>query len=533
MTAPKSRAAPSFEARKLPRADHLLEVAGRAGLVARMGHGPVMEAIRAELERTRKEILAGGPCPPAEEIERGLVARLEAAARGSLRPVVNATGVVVHTNLGRAPLSEEAIEAMARAARGYTNLEYDLAEGERGDRYGHAEAPLCRLTGAEGAVVVNNNASAVMLALSALMEAPPSGKLAAPPELASPPPPAPEAPSPPTPAPQAPSPPAPAGGEGSRERGESRETDRPEVIVSRGQLVEIGGGFRIPDVLRRSGATLVEVGTTNRTYLRDYAEAITPRTRILLSVHRSNFRVSGFTHDATLEELVRLARERDLWMVDDLGSGTLLETVPFGLGEEPTVQARVRAGADLVCFSGDKLLGAPQAGILAGRKAAVGRVKKHPLMRALRVDKVTLAGLVATLAHYERGEATRAIPVWRAIALAPGALAARAGSWLSALGELGRGCEVKESRSAVGGGSLPEVTLPTSVLALPGGDPDHLLARLRAGDPPVVARIEEDRVVLDPRTVMPWEDEAVVRSLRAVLAGAAPGASRSGRHQPP
>ena len=473
MTAPKSRGAPSSEVRKLPRADRLLAAADRAGLVARIGHGPVMEAIRGELDRTRKGILGGAPCPPAEEIERGLVLRLEAVSKGSLRTVVNATGVVVHTNLGRAPLSGEAIEAMGRAARGYTNLEYDLAEGERGDRYGHAEGPLCRLTGAEGAVIVNNNASAVMLALAALMEARPDGQ------------------------------PAPEG--------------TPEVVVSRGQLVEIGGGFRIPDVLRRSGAALVEVGTTNRTYLRDYEQAVTPRTRILLSVHRSNFRLSGFTCDATLEELVRLAREKDLWVVDDLGSGTLLETGPFGLGEEPPVQARVRAGADLVTFSGDKLLGGPQAGILAGRAEAIRRVKRHPLMRALRVDKVTLAGLAATLAHYERGEATAAVPVWRAIALAPEALAARARSWLIALGQGGQGCDVVESRSAIGGGSLPEVTLPTSVLALSPGNPDALLARLRACDPPIVGRIEADRVVLDPRTVMPWEDEAVVRGIRQAL----------------
>jgi L-seryl-tRNA(Ser) seleniumtransferase len=471
--------------RKLPRADRLLAAAHRAGLVARIGHEPVMEAIRSELDRTRKDILGGAPCPPAEQIERGLVLRLEAASKGSLRPVVNATGVVVHTNLGRAPLSEQAIEAMGRAARGYTNLEYDLGKGERGDRYGHAEAALCRLTGAEGAVVVNNNASAVMLALAALMEGRPT---AAATQTAT----------------ATPTPTATAG--------------PPEVIVSRGQLVEIGGGFRIPDVLRRSGAALVEVGTTNRTYARDYAEAIGPRTRILLSVHRSNFRITGFTADAALDELVALARERDLWVVDDLGSGTLVETAPFGLGGEPTVQARVRAGADLVTFSGDKLLGGPQAGILAGRAEAIRRVKRHPLMRALRVDKVTIAGLAATLAHYERGEATTAIPVWRAIALAPEALAARARIWLAAIGEAAEGCAVRESRSAIGGGSLPEVTLPTSVLALPARDPDALLARLRAGDPPIVARIEDDRVVLDPRTVMPWEDEVVVRVLREALA---------------
>jgi L-seryl-tRNA(Ser) seleniumtransferase len=475
MTAPNSGPAPLQELRKLPKADRLLEAADRAGLVARLGHAAVMEAVRATLDRIRKEVLAGGSCPPEDRIAASLVGDLERAGRGTLRTVVNATGVVVHTNLGRAPLSDDAVEAMARAARGYTNLEYDLARGERGDRYGHAEAALCRLAGCEAAVAVNNNAAAVMLALAALTDSRPSGD-------------------------------APV------------EGGPPEVIVSRGQLVEIGGGFRIPDVLRRSGAALVEVGTTNRTYARDFAEAIGPRTRILLSVHRSNFRVSGFTHDATLDELVALGRARDLWVVDDLGSGTLLGTAPFGLGDEPTVQDRVRAGPDLVAFSGDKLLGAPQAGILAGRGEAIRRVKRHPLLRALRVDKVTLAGLAATLAHYERGEATAKVPVWRAIAATPEALLARARSWRAALGPAGAGCEVRESTSAVGGGSLPDVTLPTSVLALPEGAPDALLARLRACDPPVVARIEEDRVVLDPRTVMPWEDEDVVRGVREALA---------------
>jgi L-seryl-tRNA(Ser) seleniumtransferase len=505
MTAPNSVPPAASEVRKLPRADRLLEAADRAGFVARLGHAAVIEAIRGDLERIRGEVLAGAPCPPAEAIERDLVVRLEAASRGTLRAVVNATGVVVHTNLGRAPLSEEAIEAMSRAARGYTNLEYDLERGERGDRYGHAEASLLRLTGAEGAVVVNNNAAAVMLALAALMESRPSssGRPAPPAVRPAPPPPAADAAAPETP-----------------EGAPAAEPDgRPEVVVSRGQLVEIGGGFRIPDVLRRSGAALVEVGTTNRTYPTDYEGAIGPRTRVLLSVHRSNFRLSGFTHDTPLEDLVRLGHERDLWVVDDLGSGTLLETTPFGLGEEPTVQARVRAGPDLVTFSGDKLLGAPQAGILAGRREAIERVKRHPLMRALRVDKVTLAGLVATLGHYERGEATARIPIWRAIALSREALLARARGWLAALGPAGAGCEVRESASAVGGGSLPEVTLATSVLALPVGAPDRLLARLRAGDPPIVARIEDDRVVLDPRTVMPWEDEAVVSGVAAALKG--------------
>jgi seryl-tRNA(Sec) selenium transferase len=566
MTAPKyPEPSPTTEVRKLPRTDRLLEAAVREGLVARIGHGPVVDGIRAVLEDHRRRILAGAPCPPPAAIEADVLARLAEGARGSLRPVVNATGVVVHTNLGRAPLSAGTIEAMRRAAEGYTNVEYDLDAGERGDRYGHAEAPLCRLTGAEAAVVVNNNASAVMLALAALMEGPPpagapapvrEASLAseAPPEVPPLPraagepgvPPLPRAAGEPgvPPLPRAAGepdvrplrraagepgvalpcaageldvPPLPrAAGERVGVRGPGAGT--PEVIVSRGQLVEIGGGFRIPDVLRRSGAALVEVGTTNRTYLRDYEAALTGLTRILLTVHRSNFKLSGFVNDTPLEELVELARRQGLWGVDDLGSGTLLTTAPFGLGDEPTVQERIRAGADVVCFSGDKLLGGPQAGILAGRAEAIRRVKRHPLMRALRVDKVTLAGLSATLAHYERDEATREVPVWRAISASPAALAARARRWREALAGVTDGCEVLESRSAVGGGSLPEVTLPTYVLALPAGNPDALAARLRRGDPPVVGRIEGDRVVLDPRTVMPGEDEALLTAVRAALA---------------
>ncbi len=472
---PPPPADPAAEARRLPKSDRLLEAAARDGLVDRLGHAAVMEAIRAELEARRRAILGGAACPAPEAIERDVLARLRDEARGSLRRVVNATGVVIHTNLGRAPLSEDALDAMRRAAEGYVNLEYDLDAGLRGDRHGHAVGALCRLTGAEDAVVVNNCASAVMLALAALAPARPSGE-------------------------------APAGG------------GPPEVVVSRGQLVEIGGGFRIPDVLRRSGAALVEVGTTNRTYARDYEAALGERTRILLSVHRSNFRLSGFVHDASLEELVALARARDLWSVDDLGSGALLPTRPFGLGDEPTVQDRVRAGADVVTFSGDKLLGGPQAGVLAGRRAAIARVRGHPLLRALRVDKVTLAGLAATLAHYERGEAAEKVPVWRAIALPPEALAERARGWLAPLAGAAPGADVRASRSAIGGGTLPEVTLPTFVLSLPASDPDALAARLRRCDPAIVARIEDGRVVLDPRTVLPGEDDAVVRGVRAALA---------------
>ena len=472
------------EARKLPKADRLLAAADRAGLVARLGHPPVMDAVRQTLDLLRGEILAGGPCPAPEAIESRLLERLAGEARGSLRRVVNATGVVIHTNLGRAPLSEDALEAMRGAGAGYTNLEFDLAAGQRGDRYGHAAGPLARLTGAEAALVVNNCASAVLLALAALGERLPARRAAAAGAVAAPLPPG----------------------------------VRPEGMVSRGQLVEIGGGFRIPDVLRRSGSDLVEVGTTNRTYLRDFEAALSERTRMLLSVHRSNFLLSGFVHDTSLVELVDLGRRAGVWVVDDVGSGALLPTAPHGLGHEPTVAERVRAGADLVAFSGDKLLGGPQAGLLVGSREAVDLCRRHPLLRALRVDKVTLAGLSATLAHYERGEALEKVPVWRAIARRPDELRARAQGWRDALGPAAAGAEVREGRSAIGGGTLPEVTLPTFVLALPPGDADRDAARLRQAEPPVVGRIEEDRLVLDPRTVLPGEDALVLAALQAVLA---------------
>ncbi len=508
MTPDKDMTGRSAEVRKIPKADLLLGAAERAGLVARLGHAPVMEAVRAVLDEIRARVLAGEPCPEPGALEAEVLGRLAAGARGSLRRVVNATGVVIHTNLGRAPLSDDALAAMREVGEGYSNLEYDLEAGERGDRYGHAAAALCRLTGAEAAVVVNNNASSVLIALAALCFDGAGGGARGPALQQGD--------------------PDHGAGDAGRAAG---DTDRragacpppecvPEVIISRGQLIEIGGGFRIPDVLRRSGAALVEVGSTNRTYLRDFEAAATARTRMLLSVHRSNFRQSGFVHDTELAELVELGRRLGAWVMDDLGSGTLLPTERFGLGREPSVQERVATGADLVCFSGDKLLGGPQAGILVGHREAVERVKRHPLMRALRVDKLILAALSATLAHYERGEAVEKVPVWRAIAQPVEALEARAHGWLMALGDLAPGAAVKESASAVGGGSLPEVTLPTRVLALPSKSPDALAARLRRGDPAVIARIEDGALVLDPRAVEPAEDEALLRALRAALAGA-------------
>ncbi|HAL61776.1 MAG TPA: L-seryl-tRNA(Sec) selenium transferase, partial [Chloroflexi bacterium] len=333
------------ELRKLPSVDALLKRGGLEQLAAESGRRVVVAAIRETLEEARREVSAGQPCPDLPTFVERVIDSVSLALRPTLRPVINATGVILHTNLGRAPLSDEARRAMEEVARGYSNLEYDLEAGERGSRYLHAEDLLSRLTGAEASLVVNNNAAALLLILTALAR----GK---------------------------------------------------EVIISRSQLVEIGGGFRIPEVMAQSGAKLVEVGTTNRTYKRDYAQAIGEETAALLRVHHSNFRIVGFTHEVHLEELVELAREHNLLVFDDLGSGALLDTAAFGLTHEPTAQESIARGADLVCFSGDKLLGGPQGGVIIGRRELIACLREHPLTRAARVDKTTLAGLQATLLHY-------------------------------------------------------------------------------------------------------------------------------------
>jgi len=365
--------------------------------------------------------------------------------------------VILHTNLGRAPLSPAARRALLDAA-GATPLEFDLARGTRGRRESHVEGLLCRLTGAEASLVVNNNAAAVLLALTGLAR-------------------------------------------------------RREVLISRSQLIEIGGGFRIPDVLRQSGARLVEVGTTNRTHLEDFEQAISPRTSLLLRVHHSNFRLLGFTAEPALADLAQLARRHQLVLLDDLGSGAVLDTAGFGLGHEPMVQESLQAGATLVAFSGDKLLGGPQSGILVGESAAIQRLRRHPLLRALRPDKLCLAALRATLEPYLRGDAPGEIPVWRMIATAEGELRARAQHWRE---QLGVG-DVVAGLSTVGGGSLPEETLPTWTLALPAASADRLARGLRTAQPPVIGRIENGRVVLDPRTVLPDQDESLLRSVQDAM----------------
>jgi L-seryl-tRNA(Ser) seleniumtransferase len=452
------------ELRKLPSVDKLLEANAIASLVEQHGRELTLEALRAALDDARQVVLNGEPAPEAETLIAETAHRLGDALRPSLYPVINATGVIIHTNLGRAPLSERARQAMAQISAGYSNLEYDLGAGARGSRYVHAADLLCRLTGAEDALVVNNNASALLLTLTAL----------------------------------------------AKER---------EVLISRGQLVEIGGGFRIPDVMRQSGAQLIEVGTTNRTYVRDYADALhSMKTALILRVHHSNFQLTGFVHEPTLAELVGLGDEYAIPVMDDLGSGTLLDTETYGLAHEPTIQESIAAGASVVTASGDKLLGGPQAGLIVGKADLIAKLRRHPLARAVRVDKTTLVGLQATLLAYLEGKATEEIPVWRMIDTPVEALARRARKWQRALKETGTPPSVVATESTVGGGSLPGQTLPTRALALEVPSPDALAARLRAADPPVVARIEDDQLLLDPRTVLPEQDTALIEVTRSALA---------------
>ena len=454
----------SSSVRNLPSVDRLLREPGVSVLCERYSRGRVVDGARELLaewrERARRN--GAGAIPASTELAEELGRRLELAARPALRRAINASGVIIHTNLGRAPLSGAALVAMTDVARGYSNLEYDLDAGQRGSRHEHVTVALRKLSGAEAALVVNNNAAAMLLALSALAQ----GR---------------------------------------------------EVVISRGQLVEIGGGFRIPDVLRQSGARLVEVGSTNRTYAEDYRRAIGPDTALLLRVHSSNFRVVGFVHEAGLGELAEVAHAAGLILVDDLGSGSLLDSSAYGVAREPMVQDSVAAGADLVCFSGDKLLGGPQCGVIVGRAGLVAQLKRHPLTRAVRPDKTTLAALGATLEHYLRGEATGQVPVWRMLATSVATLAARARALVERLGDSGLEFELLDGASTIGGGSLPGETLPTRLLAVCGPEsPDMLATRLRGADPPIVGRIERDRFVLDLRTVLPEEDELLADVLGQV-----------------
>lgn len=448
--------------RLLPSIDELLQAPQGQQLVSGYSRPLALRGLRAALAQARAAIRDGAACPSYDELLALADDILACEQRPSLRPVINATGVIINTNLGRAPLSTTAFAAMQAVATGYSNLEYDLEAGERGSRHVHVAALLRELTGAEAALVANNNAAAVLLALSALA----SGR---------------------------------------------------EVVISRGQLVEIGGGFRIPDVMRQSGCQLVEVGTTNRTRLSDYEAALSERTSMLLSVHPSNFHLLGFTESTPVAELARLGRARGLQVMDDLGSGCLVASEHYGLAHEPMPQESIAAGADVVCFSGDKLLGGPQAGIIVGKPGPIARIAKHPLMRAVRIDKMTLAALEATLRHYQRGEAETHIPTWRMIAMPPAKIASRATSIASQLKAHGIIVRKQPGESTIGGGSLPGETLPTTLLALDAAQSpytlDELAKRLRMRSTPVVARILRDALLLDPRTVLEEQDDEVVRAL--------------------
>ena len=448
--------------RRIPSVDRLLSDERLRALAAEVSHDTVAELARERLEDARRAVTDGVAPPPIDALVDDVCTMAAALLAPAPAPVINATGVVLHTNLGRAPLSDAATDAVTRAAASYSDLELDLEDGTRGSRQARISEILRRLTGAEAALVVNNNASAVLLALSAIAHS-------------------------------------------------------QEVIVSRGEAVEIGGGFRIPDVLSRSGAVLREVGTTNRTYAADYESAICDDTGALLKVHSSNFVITGFTHEATTGELVDMGALHGVPVIHDLGSGCLLDTARFGLAHEPMVQESVSAAVDLACFSGDKLLGGPQAGIIVGKRDAVSRLASHPLARAMRIDKLSLAALTATLVHYLKGEAVEAIPVWRMIAAPLDGMEAAARRLQEAVG-CGR---VERGRSTVGGGSLPGETLPTWLLTIDAGDAaggaQALAARLRAGEPPVVARIEDDGVLIDPRTVLPGQEEPLARALRAAM----------------
>ena len=448
--------------RDLPSVDLISQTPQAQGWAATYGRPLTIEAIRSVLSQVRSRFAQDesqkASLPGGEVLLAEIGQTLQDWTAPTLEPVINASGVILHTNLGRAPLSRAALQAAQAVAMGYSNLEFDLALGKRGSRLVHAEALLQRLTGAEAALVVNNNAAAVLLALTTLAR-------------------------------------------------------RRAVVIPRSQLVEIGGGFRVPDVMKQSGARLLEIGTTNRVHLTDFEAALAESPALILRAHRSNFKILGFTSEPELDEIASLAHHAGIPLVDDLGSGALLDTVRFGLGHEPMVQESLAAGADLVCFSGDKLIGGPQAGIIVGQSELVSKLKKHPLARAIRADKLCLAALSATLLHYLKDEAEREVPIWRMIAASPESVRERAEGWA---GQLGRG-EVIPGESTVGGGSLPGETMPTFLLALRLPKPDRCLARLRQARPAIIARLEDDRLVLDPRTVLSEQEPALLAGLRQLI----------------
>ena len=445
---------------KLPSIDHLINASGLQPTLEKVGRALISGATRTVLDEIRQRTLQEEePIPEEDKIILLVREKIETWLRPTLQPVINATGVVLHTNLGRAPLSDATTRAVSDIAQRYNNLEFNLASGKRGHRSVHASQILARITGAEAGFVVNNNAGAVLLMLSAL-------------------------------------------------------ADGKNALVSRTQLIEIGGGFRIPDVMRQSGANLVEIGTTNRVHLHDYENALKEMAiALILIAHHSNFKLIGFHSEPKLAEIVAIAHQNQVPVVHDVGSGALINTEQYGLAHEPTVQESVQAGCDLVCFSGDKLLGGPQAGIIVGKESLLKPIRTHPLARALRAGKLTLAGVSANLGHYLKDEAESEIPVWRMIARPLEEIRKSAENWREYLGT----GKVVPGYSTIGGGSLPTEEMPTFLLSLSPDSPDNFLKALRDSNPPIIARIENDEVLLDPRTVFPEQEGALLRNLSNIL----------------
>lgn len=446
------------ELKHLPSLDSLLQQNRSDSLISCFGRELTVNALRTSLEIFRDAIKKGAVSPSHDLVFEQAETLVTSWLKPSLVPVINASGIILHTNLGRAPLSDETIAAIQMVSSSYSTLEYDLPAGKRGKRSTHVEGLLKLLTGVESALVVNNNAAAVLLVLSAL-------------------------------------------------------ANRKKAIIANSQLVEIGGGFRIPDVMRQSGAKLAAVGTTNRVHLSDYVSAIDDQTALVLTAHHSNFKIIGFTSEPELSDLASLCHKAGLPLICDLGSGAFLDTGLYGLTHEPTIQEAVNAGADIVCFSGDKLLGGPQAGIIIGKKDLVDKIKVHPLARAVRADKVCLAGIAATLIHYLKGEALEKIPVWRMISRSPKDIKAQAAKWQKVL----KAGEVIPGSSMVGGGSLPGESQSTFLLAINVKSPDRFLEKLRGLKVPVIARIEHDQIIFDPRTVLPFQESILLEELNSLL----------------
>jgi len=439
--------------RQIPSVDSLLRLPDGSRLINQYSHTLVVIQLRETLQELRDK--PDRDIPDGEGILAMVESRIQTNTRPTLTPVINATGVILHTNLGRAPLSTAALAAMQQTGQSYNTLEYDVTAGVRGSRQVHCERLVTRLSGAEAALVVNNNAGAVLLILSALMK-------------------------------------------------------NKRVAISRSQLVEIGGSFRVPDVMRQSGARMMEIGTTNQVHLSDYEDALAIGSASIIRVHPSNFKIIGFTDQPRLSELGRVAHAYGALLLDDLGSGSFLDTASYGMQHEPMVHESILDGADIVSFSGDKLLGGPQAGIIAGKADLIRKIKKHPLARALRADKMTLAGLAATLSHYIVGEAEQQIPIWRMISMPLAVVHERALYWKD---QLNAG-DIISGESTVGGGSLPGETLPTWLLSLPVDSVDRFLKQLRGADIPVIARIVDGHAVFDPRTVQKEEEGMLLATLQ-------------------